>query len=318
MEILVTIAYAFLVRLVFFDYRWLRWNFYSGMIVFGLYTGAFLTEVVLLGQYTPYSDRVFIERPVIQMATYLGGQVEEVYVEPNQPIKKGDPLYKMDPAPIKARLDEASAELAKAAQLLKDTHRLVEKKVMVAEALKVKQANYDAAEAVVERYKYELTQVVAVAPSDGYVINLQLRAGQFARLKAPVMSFVSSEEAWLVMAIRQEGSQYVQPGQEIEFALTMYPDQVFTTKVTALVRGVGEAQLLLGGQIPPVSAIREIGHFAVRAELDESALGNPMIFGASGLAAINTGQGADVFWLLRRIEIQSESLLNYLYNPFRG
>ena len=318
MEILVTIAYAFLVRLVFFDYRWLRWNFYSGMIVFGLYTGAFLTEVVLLGQYTPYSDRVFIERPVIQMATYLGGQVEEVYVEPNQPIKKGDPLYKMDPAPIKARLDEASAELAKAAQLLKDTHRLVEKKVMVAEALKVKQANYDAAEAVVERYKYELTQVVAVAPSDGYVINLQLRAGQFARLKAPVMSFVSSEEAWLVMAIRQEGSQYVQPGQEIEFALTMYPGQVFTPKVTALVRGVGEAQLLLGGQILPVSAIREIGHFAVRAELDESALGNPMIFGASGLAAINTGQGADVFWLLRRIEIQSESLLNYLYNPFRG
>jgi hypothetical protein len=43
-----------------------------------------------------------------------------------------------------------------------------------------------------------------------------------------------------------------------------------------------------------------------------------MIFGASGLAAINTGQGADVFWLLRRIEIQSESLLNYLYNPFGG
>jgi multidrug resistance efflux pump len=132
------------------------------------------------------------------------------------------------------------------------------------------------------------------------------------------MSFVSSEEAWLVMAIRQEGSQYVQAGQEIEFALTMYPGQVFNTKVTALVRGVGEAQLLLGGQIPPVSAIREIGHFAVRAELDEAALDNPMIFGASGLAAINTGQGADVFWLLRRIEIQSESLLNYLYNPFRG
>jgi hypothetical protein len=43
-----------------------------------------------------------------------------------------------------------------------------------------------------------------------------------------------------------------------------------------------------------------------------------MIFGASGLAAINTGDGSDVFWLLRRIEIQSESLLNYVYSPFRG
>jgi hypothetical protein len=34
--------------------------------------------------------------------------------------------------------------------------------------------------------------------------------------------------------------------------------------------------------------------------------------------AMQLKQGADVFWLLRRIEIQSESLLNYVYNPFRG
>ncbi len=53
-------------------------------------------------------------------------------------------------------------------------------------------------------------------------------------------------------------------------------------------------------------------------KLDEDELSENMIFGASGIAAINTGRGADVFWLLRRIEIQSESLLNYVYNPFRG
>ena len=69
---------------------------------------------------------------------------------------------------------------------------------------------------------------------------------------------------------------------------------------------------------PPVDSIREIERFAVKVLLDEGQLGKPMIFGASGLAAINTGKGADVFWLLRRIEIQSESLLNYMYNPFGG
>ena len=51
-------------------------------------------------------------------------------------------------------------------------------------------------------------------------------------------------------------------------------------------------------------------------KLDEKQLGSPMIFGASSLAAINTGKGAEVFWLLRRIEVQSESLLNYLSNHF--
>ena len=54
------------------------------------------------------------------------------------------------------------------------------------------------------------------------------------------------------------------------------------------------------------------------ANLDEEKLGRDVVFGASGIASINTGKGADVFWLLRRIELQSESLLNYVYNPFKG
>ena len=316
MEILITIAYIFLVRLVFFDYRWLPWNIATGILVFGLYAGAALTEIVLLGQYTPYSGRVFVERPVVQMATYLGGQVQDIYVKSNQPVKKGDPLYKMDPAPQQAKLDNAIAEMKKALVQLNDTKRLVAKKVMAARALKIKQDNYDEMVANVATYKFRLEQTVAYAPFDGYVINLQLRAGQFARIKAPVLSFVSSEEVWLVMAIRQAGSQYVKPGQEVEFALTMYPGEVFHAKVSALVHGVGEAQLALGGQIPHISSIKDIESFVVRVRLNETELDKPMIFGASGIAAINTGQGSDVFWLLRRIEIQSESLLNYIYNPF--
>ena len=318
MEILLTLAYVFLVRMVFFDYRWLPWNMATGILVFGLYTGAALTEIVLLGQYAPYSDDVFIERPVIQMATYLGGQVEEVYVKPNQRVAKGAPLYKMDPAPIQASLAQARGQLAKVEQELTDTQALVARKVMAAEAEKIKQDNVAAARGEVDIYEYRLKQTVAYAPADGYVVNLQLRAGQFVRLKAPVMAFVSSEEAFLVMAIRQEGSQYVGPGDEIEFALSMYPGEVFTGKVSSLIEAAGEAQLGLGGSIPKISSIKEIGYFGVVAKLDEKQLGKPMIFGASGIAAINTGQGADVFWLLRRIEIQSESLLNYVYNPFRG
>ena len=63
MEILLTLAYVFLVRLVFFEYRWLPWNLFTGMVVWGLYAAAALTEIILLGQYTPYSDRVFVDRP---------------------------------------------------------------------------------------------------------------------------------------------------------------------------------------------------------------------------------------------------------------
>ena len=42
----------------------------------------------------------------------------------------------------------------------------------------------------------------------------------------------------------------------------------------------------------------------------------PLQFGASGLAAIFTSKAIDLVKVLRMIEIQSESLLNYIYNPF--
>ena len=40
MEILITIAYFFLVRLIFFDYKLLRFNLFWKFVVFGLYAGA--------------------------------------------------------------------------------------------------------------------------------------------------------------------------------------------------------------------------------------------------------------------------------------
>ena len=40
MEIIVTLAYFFLVRMIFFDYKLLNFNLFWKFVVFGLYTGA--------------------------------------------------------------------------------------------------------------------------------------------------------------------------------------------------------------------------------------------------------------------------------------
>jgi hypothetical protein len=42
----------------------------------------------------------------------------------------------------------------------------------------------------------------------------------------------------------------------------------------------------------------------------------PLRFGATGLAAIYSSKSPDALNLIRKIEIRSESFLNYLYNPF--
>jgi multidrug resistance efflux pump len=314
MEILLSIAYFFLTWLVFFEYRWLPWNLLTSMITFCLYGAAVLMEIILLGQFTPYSDEVFVQRPVVQIATYLGGQIKEIYVKPNEIIKKGAPLYRMDKTSSLASLDKAKADLARIKIKLDEAKKLAPKNAIAADMLTQRMAEFDAAAADVAKYQYRVDQTVTYAPSDGYVINMQLRSGQFVSMKQPVMAFVSTEEAWLAMKVRQEGSQGIKKGQTVEFALTMYPGEVFSAKVNSLIKGVGEAQLPPDGTIPKTMDITKADHFFVKIDMDPT-IKQPLIFGASGIAAINTG-GPDVFWLLRRIEIQTESFLNYLYNPF--
>ena len=97
MELLITIAYIFLIRLIFFDFKLLRYNLFWKFVTFGLWIAAAMTEVIFLGQYAPYSKAMFVQSYVVQMAPEFGGLVEEVYVKHNERVKKGDPLFKMDP-----------------------------------------------------------------------------------------------------------------------------------------------------------------------------------------------------------------------------
>ena len=127
MEIIVTIAYFFLVRMVFFDYKLLKFNLFWKFVVFGLYAGAALTEIIALGQYTPYSKELLVESRVLQVAPEFGGIVKEVQAKANVPLKKGDPLFLMDPVPKQAKVDEIKGQLAEAQDKYNVERRLVKR-----------------------------------------------------------------------------------------------------------------------------------------------------------------------------------------------
>ncbi len=112
MEIFLTIAYFFLVRLIFFDFKLMRFNLFWKFIVFGLYAAAWTTEIVLLGQFTPYTKDLMVQSYVVPIAPLWGGEVTEVFVENNQHVKKGDPLYQMDRTVFQSRVEGLEAALA--------------------------------------------------------------------------------------------------------------------------------------------------------------------------------------------------------------
>jgi multidrug resistance efflux pump len=127
MELIVTLAYFFLVRLVFFDYKWLKFNLFWKFVVFGIYAGAAMTEIIALDQYTPYSKELLVESRVLQIAPEYGGIVKAVQAKANVPLEKGDPLFLMDPAPLQAKVDEIKSQLAEANEKYNTERRLVKR-----------------------------------------------------------------------------------------------------------------------------------------------------------------------------------------------
>ena len=344
MEILVTVAYFCLVWLIFYRFQLLRFNLFWKFVVFGLYVAAVLTEVILLGQTTPYSKELVVERVVIKLAPQFGGLVSEVHAKPNEPIAQGTPIFSMDADPWRDRLARAQgqlastaqerksveAELAEAERKLEDAVKLVPQQLMAAQELDIRRDRVDGLRAKVDgvakteeslraevaEARYNLDHATVVAPADGYLVNLMLRPGAFIRLKEPVATFVSTEEVFLVASVDQRATQWIRRGDLAHFALSMYPGRIFRARVDAVAWATARAQLHASGVLPTEQSLGPSRNFYVKLLPEGDFADTPLQFGASGLAAIFTSEAIDLVKVLRMIEIQSESLLNYVYNPF--
>jgi multidrug resistance efflux pump len=84
----------------------------AAFVVFGVLMIG--TIVVLWTLACPMTSRVVVSRYVIQIVTYEKGRVVSVPAAPNVPLKKGETLFQVDPAPFQDTVDQLTANLATA------------------------------------------------------------------------------------------------------------------------------------------------------------------------------------------------------------
>jgi len=110
--------YGFIVWVVFFKFRWLKftiaWGFFSTFFV--LHLGI----IFLLGlrYVAPASTEARVIQHTIQLVPRLPEPtlVTDVLVQPNVPVKKGQPLFQFDRRPYEYKVRQLEAQLAKAKQ----------------------------------------------------------------------------------------------------------------------------------------------------------------------------------------------------------
>lgn len=116
--IALAVIYIVVVYLVFVKFKWLKFSIVWGIISFWIGFHVLLVFVIGMRFYAPYTIDAHIVRNTIQIVPRLEGPtlLTEVLVEPNVPVKKGQPLYKFDTTIYDQNLKSARAQLAAAEQ----------------------------------------------------------------------------------------------------------------------------------------------------------------------------------------------------------
>src|SRR6267154_1120223 len=111
MGLILLIIYSVIVWLIFFKFKLLPWIITSQVIVVTIPIFALTVLILFMNIVAPSSSDVRAQNYVIPIVPRVTGQVTEVPIEPNRPIKKGDVLFKIDPVPFEAAQKAAEATL---------------------------------------------------------------------------------------------------------------------------------------------------------------------------------------------------------------
>lgn len=170
-----------------------------------------------------------------------------------------------------------------------------------------------AAEADLSKAQYYLNQTTIRAPEDGLIITQQARPGLVVgnRRIAALAVLVADADPYLLATFYQEHLKFVEPGQEVEVALDIFPGQIFKGEVEAVWWGTGQGQIKPSGNVPTFRFPKLQGRIAVQIKVTDPAL-KRFPAGAHGAVAIYTGLGKG-FEPLRRINIRLYSWANFLF-----
>jgi multidrug resistance efflux pump len=281
---------------------------------------AIVLLLLLFGLFIPMNwgapqGKLLVVRPSVAIVPDVAGEVLDVPVQANQPLKAGDLLFRIDPTPYEASVQALQAQLKLQEQRLAEMTQLQTRGTGRAFDVEQRGAEVDQLKAQLAGAKWNLEKTVVVAPADGYVTNVALRRGaRVANLPlSPVMAFIDTSETVMGIEIAQNDARYIEPGQTVEATFKFMPGVIYTGKVDTVLQAISTGQIQTSGQAVTPKAI-EAAPFIVRIALDDAAFANRVPAGAAGEAAIFTSRVKPTH-VIRKVLLRQAAILNYVL-PF--
>jgi RND family efflux transporter MFP subunit len=276
------------------------------LLLFGLF--------IPMGWGAPQGSTMVV-RNSVAIVPNVAGEVIDVPVVANQPLKAGDVLFRIDPAPYQAQVDAIEAQLTLQQQRLAQMTQLQRADSGRGFDVEQRQAEVDQLTAQLAGAKWNLDKTTVRAPADGYVTNLALRKGaRVANLPlSPVMAFIDTSDTIVGVEIPQIDARYVQPGQPVELTFKFVPGTIYSGKVETVLQAIASGQTQASGTAVTPKTV-QAAPFVVRVKLDDAEVAKRLPAGSAGDAAIFT-EHVKATHVIRKVLLRQIAITNYV-NPF--
>ncbi len=223
---------------------------------------------------------------VVSIAPEVSGRITTLYVVDNQEVRRGDPLYDIDPVDYEVAVATAEANVnSKRADLKTKQAQATRRQNLTTlstsqEELQryegdseIAAAAYATAMAQASQARIDLRRTHVLSPVDGYVTNLLLREGDYATKGARNIAVLDSDSFWVVGYFEETKLRGIRVGDPAMAALMGYRDPV-RGHVESVARGINTPNTVPGDQglatVNPVFTwVRLAQRIPVRIHIDQ-------------------------------------------------
>ncbi|GGU71717.1 secretion protein HlyD [Pseudomonas laurentiana] len=255
---------------------------------------------------TPWTRDGRVRADIINVAADVPGYVVDVPVRDNQLVKKGDLLMQIDPEHYELAVKQAQALVASRkatwemrkvnASRRADMDNLVISKENRDDASNIANsamADYQHAQAQLAAAELNLQRTRILATVDGYVTNLNVHRGDYARTGEAKMAVVDKNSFWVYGFFEETKLPHVRVGDHAE--LQMMSGEVLKGHVESISRGIydrdnPESRELIADVNPTFNWVRLAQRVPVRIHIDEVPEGFLLAAGTTCTVVVKEGK----------------------------
>src|SRR6201984_1551243 len=257
------------------------------VIIVGL---AIWAAVSLYSRYieNPWTRDGQVRANIVGIAPRVSGPIIQVRVRDNQPVRKGDLLFEIDPSDFQAQVDIAAGQVENDEATFKQQQQNLDRQTDLfrthlnalqdfqnsQDSFAAARAQLASAMANLELAKLNLSYTKVFAPVEGYVTNMNTSPGTYVTAGVQLMALVDTSSYWIAGYFKETQLPHIKVGQKAIITMIGYENEPFQGVVRSLEWGVyvqdgsgSTSTQLLPSVSPTIDWVRLPQRFPVRIQV---------------------------------------------------